>query len=391
MTKTSKSQAREGAPDFAVGASLTVTFEANKTRANGQQGAVKANSAGGVKTRKIILIDTKAHAASRLPMPKPGETWVCRVERITNPGSKTNGAILVRPVSRETSFDFKDVYVPTDIAKLMTVVLQNRLKNLFLEGDQGIGKSTIAAAVARTLGWEFRKVSGGLIKKFNYMLGRLMPTVGAGGAMQMLWVDSKLTAVLREANRPENKHKTFLLMIDEFTRIDEDARDALLDVIEGQNRSLQLPNGEEVPVPENVHFMAAGNAGQGFTVRQEDAAAKDRWVIVKLKHMPHDVELKHCLRRFPDCPAKEMDLALNIVNHVRAARLDPKRMLSKAPSTRVSENIAMFLSAGVELKVALENAVTNQYSGRADDINTEAGKVAKLIEERLKNPKDGAK
>lgn len=124
---------------------------------------------------------------------------------------------------------------------------------------------------------------------------------------------------------------------------------------------------------------------------REAAPAKDRWVIVKLKHMPHDVELKHCLRRFPDCPAKEMDLALNIVNHVRAARLDPKRMLSKAPSTRVSENIAMFLSAGVELKVALENAVTNQYSGRADDINTEAGKVAKLIEERLKNPKDGAK
>lgn len=59
-------------------------------------------------------------------------------------------------------------------------------------------------------------------------------------------------------------------------------------------------------------------------------------------------------------------------------------MLSKSPSTRGTENIAMFCS-GVELRVALENAVVNQYGGRADDINTEAGKVAKLIDECLKN------
>jgi MoxR-like ATPase len=318
-------------------------------------------------------------------MPQPGESCVCKVERVTNPGSDTHGAILVRPVTRETSFVFQDVYVPTDVAKLMTVVLQNRAKNLFLEGDQGIGKSTIAGAVAKTLSWEFRKISGGLIKKFNTMLGRLIPTVGPGGTMQMVWVDSKLVSVLREAQLPQNKSKTFLLMLDEFTRIDEDARDTLLDVIEGHNRTLQLPNGEEIPIPTNLHFMAAGNAGQGFTVRQEDAAAKDRWVIVKLRHMPHEIELKHCLRKFPDCPAREMDIAIGIVNQVRAARLDPKRMLSKSPSTRGTENIAMFLASGVELRVALENAVVNQYGGRADDINTEAGKVAKLIDECLKN------
>ena len=101
--------------------------------------------------------------------------------------------------------------------------------------------------------------------------------------------------------------------------------------------------------------------------------------------MPHEIELKHCLRKFPDCPAREMDIAIGIVNQVRAARLDPKRMLSKSPSTRGTENIAMFLASGVELRVALENAVVNQYGGRADDINTEAGKVAKLIDECLKN------
>lgn len=377
--KQAKAAEALGKPDLSVGSSLSVCFEVNPRDPMG----VKANSANGVKTRKIILVDKTVKTS--LPNPKPGETWLCKVERLTNPGSETHGTILVRPVRRETSFEFQDVYVPRDVAKLMTVVLQNRNKNLFLEGEQGIGKSTIAGAVARTLGWEFRKISGGTIKKFSYLLGRVIPTIGPGGVMLMQWVDSKLVAVLREAALPANKHKTFLLMIDEFTRIDEDARDPLLDVVEGHNRSLQLPNGEEIPVPNNIHFMAAGNAGQGFTVRQEDAAAKDRWVIVKLTHMPHEEELKHCLRKFPDCPAKEMDAAITVINHIRLARKDPKRMISKSPSTRGAENIAMFLSAGIDLKVALENCVVNQYAGRPDDINTEAGKVAKLIEERLKN------
>lgn len=365
---------------ISIGSTVTVTFEVNAKDKN----SVKSNTVNGVKSKKIVLVDSKSLASSHTLMPKSGETWVCVIERVINPGSQSHGAILVRPVTRQTSFVFDDVYVPQDLAQLMTVVLQNVSKNLFLEGEQGIGKSTIARAVAKTLGWEFRKVSGGLIKKFNYMLGRLLPSTNAEGQMVMKWIDSRLVAILKEAALPANRNKTFLLMIDEFTRIDEDARDALLDIIEGQDRVLDLPNGEQVPVPKNVHFMAAGNAGQGFTVRQEDAAAKDRWVIVKLSHMPQAIEHAHCLKRFPNCPSKALDHGITVVNTVRRARLDPKRMLTKSPSTRVAENIAMFLASGVDLAVALQNALVNQYGGRTDDLNTEAGKVAKIVEEELK-------
>jgi nitric oxide reductase NorQ protein len=367
------------ASPVAIGATVTVSFEVNANDKN----SVKSNAINGVKSKKIILVDSKTLTTSQ-PSPKAGETWVCVVERILNPASANHGAILVRPVSRQTSFVFDDVYVPQELAKLMTVVLQNNSKNLFLEGEQGIGKSTIARAVAKTLNWEFRKVSGGLIKKFNYMLGRLLPSTNAEGQMVMKWIDSKLVAILKEAALPANRNKTFLLMLDEFTRIDEDARDALLDIIEGQDRVLDLPNGEQVPVPPNLHFMAAGNAGQGFTVRQEDAAAKDRWVIVKLSHMPQAIEQAHCLKRFPNCPSKPLDHAITVINTVRRARLDPKRMLTKSPSTRVAENVAMFLASGVELPVALANSLVNQYGGRTDDLNTEAGKVAKIVEEELK-------
>jgi len=367
------------------GSTVTITFEANPKDLK----AVKSNAVNGVKTKKIVLVDSSTRSTSSAS-PQSGETWICKIERITNPNSQSHGAILVRPLSRETSYEFKDVYVAPEVAKTMTVVLQNRNKNLFLEGDQGIGKSTIARAVAKSLGWEFRKVSCGLIKKFTHMLGRIMPTIDDGGTMKMFWVDSRVVAVLREAGRPENRNKTFLLMLDEFTRMEEDSRDGLLDIIEGQDRELQLPNGDAVKVPHNVHFMAAGNAGQGFTVRAEDAAAKDRWVIVKLTHMPQPEEQKHCLRLFPQCPPKQLDKALTVVNAVRKARHDPKRMLSKSPSTRVTENIAMLLQSGIELRDALNTAVVNQYLGKAEDLNSEAGKVARILDEELKRL-DGTK
>jgi nitric oxide reductase NorQ protein len=370
---------QEKTSPIAIGASVTITFEANPKDSK----AVKANAVSGVKTKKIVLIDSSQTGAQTFN-PQAGETWVCKIERITNPNSQSHGAILVRPLTRETSYEFKDVYVPADVAKTMTVVLQNRAKNLFMEGDQGVGKSTIARAIAKSLGWEFRKVSCGLIKKFNHMLGRLIPTVGPDGSMKMVWVHSRVVQILLEAGRPENRNKTYLLMLDELTRMEEDARDGLLDIIEGVERELHLPNGDIVKVPDNVHFMAAGNAGQGFTVRAEDAAAKDRWVIVKLTHMPQAEELKHCLRLFPQCQPKLLDKALTVVNAVRKARHDPKRMLSKSPSTRVTENIAMLLQSGIELKSALQTAVVNQYLGKAEDLNSEAGKVARILEEELK-------
>jgi len=363
---------------IAEGSTVTVTFEANPKDLK----AVKSNAVNGVKTKKIVLVDSSIGSTSSAS-PQSGETWICKVERITNPNSPSHGAILVRPLSRETSYEFKDVYVAPEVAKTMTVVLQNRNKNLFLEGDQGIGKSTIARAVAKSLGWEFRKVSCGLIKKFTHMLGRIIPSIDDGGAMKMFWVDSRIVAVLREAGLPQNRNKTFLLMLDEYTRMEEDSRDGLLDIIEGQDRELQLPNGDIVKVPHNVHFMAAGNAGQGFTVRAEDAAAKDRWVIVKLTHMPQPEEQKHCLRLYPQCPPKQLDKALTVINAVRKARHDPKRMLSKSPSTRVSENIAMLMQSGIELRDALNTAVVNQYLGKAEDLNSEAGKVARILQEEL--------
>ena len=358
---------------FAVGSNVLVAWEENPR----VQGGIKSNHINGKRTKKIVLPD----GANQGLKPKPGQVWVCRVERVTNSKSQTHGAIIVRPLTLEIDGVFPGVWIDPAKGRLMAITLQNREKNLMLEGDQGVGKSTISRAVAKKLGWQFRKVNGAQMKKFNYFLGRFRPEP-KDGHMSFVWVDSKLSRYLREAI--QHRDREFLIMVDEYTRMDEDARDALLDVIEGVERVLTLPTGEELPVPQNVHFMAAGNVGDGFTVRKEDAAAKDRWVIVKVEHMPADAELAHCLERYPGCPKGQLDKAIAIVNKVREVRNKPEMRLSKTVSTRALQNVSMFLQGGIELELALMTAVANQYSGSAADATSEAGRVAKLIADELK-------
>lgn len=360
--------------NYSPGTTIVVHWEANP--GSSLPNAVKSNRTDMGRSKKIILVADPEKGVQ----PRPGEVWICRVHQVTSPKAENKGAILVRPVSRKVEYQFKGVYIEPVKAQLIATVLQDPRRNLMLEGDQGVGKSTIAHAIAKTLGWEYRKVSGGLIKKFVFMLGRFIPT-SDGATLNFRWADSKLAETLREAEA--NPRRTFLLMIDEFTRIDEDARDALLDLIEGSVRVLRLPNGDEIKVGENVVFMAAGNVGEGFTIRREDAAAKDRWAIVKITVMPQEEELAHVMRLYPTCPRAEMDRALTIINQVRGARRDPKMRLSKTISTRGAETIAMFLNNGFPIELALETAVVNQYAGTADDQNSEAGRVNKLITDAL--------
>lgn len=357
-----------------LGDTVMVSWEKNLKST--QADAVKSNKTDKGKSKKIILPVADAKGVQ----PRPGEQWLCKVEKITSK-SATHGAIFVRPLSRELDCHIEGVWIEPITAKVMMTVLQNPRRNLMMEGDQGVGKSTIGDAIAKTLGWQFKKIAGGVIKKFVHMLGRYAPTA-SGSGLAFEWIDSQLMDSLRDAQN--NPRRTYLVMLDEFTRIDEDSRDALLELIEGKHRVLRLPSGELIRVGKNVVFMAAGNIGVGFTLRRQDNAARSRWVIVKIHLMPQPEELKHCMKLHPNCSQAQLDKALTIINKVRAARKDPKMRLSMAICTRGAETVAMLLESGLSMEQALRVGVVNQYSGTHDDETTEAGRVAALIARELK-------
>ncbi len=341
------------------------------------RGGVKSNRLGGNRTSKVVLVGSAPNGVQ----PKAGQTWLCEVERVTNARSENRGAILVRPINMQIDLSFDDVWIDPVKAQLMSVVLQDKRTNLFLQGPQGVGKSTVTRRVAEKLGWRFIKVEGSQIKKFTTMYGRYTPKPSANGQFGLEWSDSTLVAAVRTATR--NPDFEYCVMIDEYTRIDEDARDAFLGIIEGKERVLQTPRPENIPIPPNIHWMAAGNVGDEFTVKSQDAANTDRYVVIEITHMPLAEELKHCARMYSTCPRDILEKGLTIVHKLRNI-ISTKMRLPSTISTRQAENMTMFLARGIDLEVALLTAVANQFRGRMNDASSDRSRVAAKIAKAVK-------
>lgn len=354
---------------------MTVVWDANP---NGRK-PVKANNSNGRRTDKIILVDDRYTGR----MPNPGEKWVCDLVRECNPTSKRNGSILVRPTRQELLREFKGVWMPEDLRRQMSILVQTPGKNVFMKGPAGCGKTTIAAAIARGLNWEFAKIEGNTVKRYSYMLSRVMPEE-KDGRLAFRTVDSSLSQLIKEAI--ENPHLTFLGMVDEYTRMDVDARDILLGVIEGKERKLPLPNGDCLDVPSNIVWIAAGNFGDRFTVKDMDDANLSRWVVLKVWYMPLEEERKLLLERYPHCPAEELTRALKVINILRdKTKASGAARIGKAVGTREADSVAMFLAAGESLRASLITAVLNQFDGEPDQKGSESAKAAEVIENELTN------
>jgi MoxR-like ATPase len=358
---------------YEVGEQVQVTWESNPKCA----GTLKSNHINNKRSEKICLPDLSGPGLK----PKVGETWVCEIQKKTNPKSANRGAYIVRPLTLKMDYHFDDVYIkPSDLSAI-SITLQTPQMNLFLAGPQGVGKSTIVHAIAQKLGWKFRKIDCAVLKKIQAMYGRTIPVPKEGGGFDLVWKDSRLAKVLREAAK--HKNYEYCVMLEEMTRMEPDCRDAWLEIIEGKEREFVMPTGEVIPIGNNIHFLAAGNLGESFTVQRQDAAFLDRFVMVKIYHMPQPDELQLCLKRFHGCPKNEMNVALTIINQLRKKYYDTNHPLSIAASTRGSQRVAMFLAKGMPVDLALKYAIVSQYSGDAANSITEAGRVTKMINDEL--------
>lgn len=342
--------------------------------------------------------------------PAPNERWDVEVIKCTSklrPGRKRSkyGIIWVKPIKRLLDLDLPGVYVDKRQLRAMLLVVEERRRNLMLVGPQGAGKSVISRAVARLMSAKYFKVPGGLIKKHDRMLGNINAGTD-GDKLKFVFAYSPLTEALTYAQ--SHPHERVVVHVDEWTRIDEDARDAALDVLEGEERILHLPNGEKVEIGPNVYFIASGNVGSQFVLRKKDAANNDRWEIFYVDYMPHKVELEHCLKLYPQCPSDKMDIALQVINDLRECYKNGRpRQIPYAPSTRRSEAIAMYLASeaykngdfepddpakdgfadGLEFILGL--AIVNQYDGPLHNEGTEMAQVKAQILAKLAEIKNG--
>ncbi len=197
---------------------------------------LSSNVVNGVAVSETIVPDLTEAAGLQ---PLPGETWKCQVLRKVSAAAKIT--IVVKPIKAYDLKGWENVYVPPALREVVEAILDDDEACLMAEGPFGCGKTTIMRAIAAAKGYEFEDISGGLIKDMNSMVGRLMPVVSQTNTLTVEYVPSPLVTAILKAKLPENRHKKFMVFIDEFSRIKEEPRDAFLRFMNGSYRFLDLP------------------------------------------------------------------------------------------------------------------------------------------------------
>jgi hypothetical protein len=160
--------------------------------------------------------------------------------------------------------------------------------NLFLTGDAGTGKSTIAAAVAEALDLPFHSLncSGGLTE--GALVGRMTPNLSTG---DVIYTPGPLVESYRNGG---------VFMLDELDGADENVLLALNTIADATR--WHAPNGETIQRHPDHILIAAGNtygtgASRIYSGRtQLDGAFLNRWLTVSVDY---DTELERSLCATP--------------------------------------------------------------------------------------------
>jgi cobaltochelatase CobS len=205
--------------------------------------------------------------------------------------------------------------------------------NLFLTGDAGTGKSTIAAAVAEALDLPFHSLncSGGLTE--GALVGRMTPNLSTG---EMTYTPGPLVQSYRDGG---------VFILDELDGADENVLLALNTIADAPR--WHAPNGEVIERHPNHILLGAGNtygtgASRIYSGRtQLDGAFLNRWLTVSVDY---DTDLERSLCVTPE-----------IVERIQSARAAIRsRGLRRWLTTRdILKADALVCQAGESVRDAL--------------------------------------
>lgn len=156
--------------------------------------------------------------------------------------------------------------------------------NVFLTGDAGTGKSSIAEACAEALGVSFTSLncSGGLTE--GALVGRVAPNLQTG---EQVYTAGPLVRAFRDGG---------VFLLDEMDAADENVLLALNTLADA--KAWHTPAGERIERHPDFYLLAAGNtfgtgASRLYSGRNQlDAAFLNRWITVSVDY---DVELERSL------------------------------------------------------------------------------------------------
>jgi nitric oxide reductase NorQ protein len=204
------------------------------------------------------------------------------------------------------------------------------------------------------------------------------------------FVKTDVLVALEEAC--EHRDRQYLVFLDEFNRCQESARNALMPALDATRRIFHPINNSFLSIPENVQFIAAVNRGGEFSgTFGIDAAQLDRFAPLQMDYPPLDEEINILHPRHQELSKKLLKLVVEIADRLRKT---PE--LSVGLSVRATDEVCTYLKHPLIatqrrtlLPEVLKSSFCGRYSGRWNDVASDAGTAWSVIQNVLRERKLG--
>ncbi len=361
--------------DLTVGKVLEAVFWPNPQEDSKHK--LRATHLDGRRAPKVVLSPDKRIVA--------GAPCMVRVASISKPEREDRGSIEVEYVG-PAPFRIEGVYLDPIISKKLQVLLESGL-NILLDGPQGCGKTVLAHAIATTLGMEFVFFNCGAVVEASDFFATIQVRASPSGSPVTDFVKTDVLIALEEAHA--SPEKRYLVFLDELNRCQETARNALMPALDSTRKVFHPIENRFIDIPANVQFVAAVNRGSQFSATFGiDAAQLDRFAPLQMTYLPPEEEVKLLQGRHED-------LAIGVIEHCVAVA-DAVRNSEDLPaslSVRATEEACIYMKHPLfagdpsTLPEVLKSSFCGRFSGRWDDVGSDAGAVWAMVKKVLRERK----
>jgi len=276
------------------------------------------------------------------------------------------------------------VYVEPVLLRQFEILLCSG-RSILLEGPQGTGKTTISRELARSLGMEYVFFNCSVCFEPADFVGSLQLLVDDQGRAKTEWVPTEVLRAIYAANeRPLDR---FLIFLDELNRCRGYALNGIMSAIDSTRRIFDPRQNQYVPIPDNVQWIAAVNAGKQFTGTYKlDLAQLDRFAVLKIDYPPEEVEARILLARYDMVRPKLVRKVVRIANLIRR-----DEAIATDLSMRATDEACLFLSYPTlqrrltrdDLLAILKTSFCNRVTGSIEEAGSEAHTAYQIIERNV--------